>query len=190
MGRMGPKAKAARRKKYKATKTKTAAKKKRKSSKSKKRTTTTQPRNVKTLPTWKGDPNDAVKKAAWEKSFEPGYKPQIISPRDKDGKYTSDPKKTTGYITMDKQTHAREIAISLQNEPNVPMSIVDYLKETLGVVQEGMKEPAPTATTLTKTKGEEETGRTLTSMTKGKFGAIVIAGLVIVVFLLKLGQTK
>ena len=147
-------------------------------------------RNIKTLPTWKGDPNDAVKKATWEKSFEPGYKPQIISPRDKDGKYTSDPKKTTGYITMDKQTHAREIAIALQSEPNVPMSIIDSLKKTLGVVQEGMEESAPTATTLTKTKGEEETGRTLTSMTKGKFGTMVIAGLVGIFFLLKLGQTK
>ena len=149
-----------------------------------------QPRNVKTLPTWKGDPNDAVKKAAWEKSFEPGYKPQIISPRDKDGKYTSNPEKTVGYITMDKQTHAREIAIALQSEPNVPMSIIDSLKKTLGVVQEGMEEPAPTATTLTKTKGEEETGRTLTSMTKGKFGAMVIAGLVGIFLLLKLGETR
>ena len=141
--------------------------------------------------TWKGDPKDAAGIANWKKSYEPGYKSTIISPRNSKGNYTSDPKKTVGYITMDKVTHAKEIAIALQNEPKIPMSIIDSLQKTLGKIKEEIIEThPPTATILTKTKEGEETGRNLTSMTKGKFGAIVGAGLILVIFLLKLGQTR
>lgn len=162
----------------------------RKSTSSKKSTPSTVARNVKDLPTWKGDPNDKVAIAEWRRSYEPGYIPKIISPRDKNGKYTSDPSKTVGYITMDKETHAKEIAIALQNEPNVPTSIVDYLTKTLSNVKKGMVEAAPVATTLTKTKGEEQKGRNLTDVTPGKLAAVVVALFVVIFGVLYLDSTK
>ncbi|MCK5520318.1 MAG: hypothetical protein KAI81_04335 [Candidatus Marinimicrobia bacterium] len=140
--------------------------------------------------TWKGDPNDTVAIEVWKKSFEPGYVPQIISPRDSGGKYTSDPNKTESYITMDKETHAKEIAISLQKEPIIPTSIIDYFVKTLGGVKNELITPPPTATTLTKTKEDEDTSRNLTSLTPNKYAAIVGALLVVIFGSLYLGSTK
>lgn len=147
-------------------------------------------RNINDMPEWKGDPNDKVAIEAWKASYEPGYTPEIISPRDSSGKYTSDPSKTVSFITMDKEAHAKEIAIALQSEPKIPMNIVDYLTKTLSKVKEGTISTAPVATTLTKTKGEEKTTRTLTTISSNKFGAIVIAGLIVVLGLLHLNKTK
>ena len=172
---------------YTNTKTSTTTKKKTSSSSSSSRSTA---RDVKDLPTWKGDPNDKVAIANWKASYEPGYTPKIISPRDSNGKYTSDPAKTVGYITMDKVTHAKEIAIALQNEPNIPTSIVDYLNKTLASIKDSLVEPAHTATVLTKTKGEEQKPRTLTQITPNKFAAIVVALAVLIYGLLYLGSTK
>ena len=121
---------------------------------------------------------------------EPGYVPQIISPRDSGGKYTSDPNKTESYITMDKETHAKEIAISLQKEPIIPTSIIDYFVKTLGGVKNELITPPPTATTLTKTKEDEDTSRNLTSLTPNKYAAIVGALLVVIFGSLYLGSTK
>ena len=42
--------------------------------------------NVKT---WKGDPKDTAAIKAWKDSYKPGYKSQIISPRDDQGNYDS-----------------------------------------------------------------------------------------------------
>lgn len=147
-------------------------------------------RDVKDLPTWKGDPNDKVAIANWQASYEPGYTPKIISPRDSSGKYTSDPAKTVGYITMDKVTHAKEIAIALQNEPNIPTSIADYLVKTLASVKDSLVEPAHTAIVLTKTKEEEQKPRTLTQITPNKFAAIVAALAILIYGLLYLGSTR
>ena len=175
---------------YSSPSTKTTKKSSILSSSSRRKISTTQPRDVKDQPTWKGDPNDKVAIAEWKRSYEPGYTPKIISPRDSKGNYTSDPKKTVGYITMDKETHAKEIAIALQSEPNVPTSIVDYLNKTLSSVKKEMVVSAPVATTLTKTKGEEQKPRTLTSMTKNKFAAVVVGLAVLIYGLLYLGGTK
>ena len=147
-------------------------------------------RNINDLPEWKGDPNDKTAIEAWKKSYGAGYTPRIISPRDSDGKYTSDPKKTVGYISMDKVTHAKEIAIALQSESNIPISIIDSLQKTLAGVKDSRTTNAPTATTLTKTKKEESTTRNLTDMNSGKVIGVIIALFVIIFGVLKLGQTR
>ena len=139
---------------------------------------------------WKGDPTNITAIDAWKASFEPGYTPKIISPRDSEGKYTPYPNKTVSYITMDKVTHAKEIAIALQSEPKIPFGIVDYLVKTLSNVKDGLAEPSHTATTLTKTKAEETTSRHLTTLTPNKFVAIIITLGVLIMGLLYLGGTK
>ena len=137
--------------------------------------------------TWKGDPSDSAAIARWKTSYEPGYVAKIISPRDSSGKYTSDPSKTVTYISMDKVTHAKEIAIALQGESNVPTSIFDSLRKTLAGVP---KTNPPTAITVTNSTEDETVARSITSAIKGKLTAAVIAMAIIVFFLLKLNETR
>lgn len=137
--------------------------------------------------TWKGDPSNSAAIAEWKASYEPGYVPKIISPRDSSGKYTSDPGKTVTYISMDQVTHAKEIAIALQGESNVPTSIIDYLRKTLSGVP---KTNPPTAITVTNSTEDETVARSITSALKGKLTAAVIAIGIIIFFLLKLNETR
>ena len=142
-------------------------------------------RSVKTLPTWKGDPNDKVAIAEWKKSYEPGYTPTIISPRDSSGKYTSKKEETVGYTVLTQVQHAREVALALSAETNVPTSIVDSLKKTLGKVKEPLIKKPPTATTLTQTKGHPA-GKMASLIDIPKWGAGSIALLIIIVIAMKL----
>ena len=136
--------------------------------------------------TWKGDPSNAAAIAEWKRSYEPGYVSKIISPRDSSGKYTSNPAKTVTYISMDQVTHAKEIAIALQGESNVPTSIIDSLRKTLAGVP---KTNPPTGITMTNSTQDETVARSITSAIKGKLTAVVIAMVIIIFFLLKLNET-
>lgn len=101
--------------------------------------------------TWKGDPTDTAKIAAWKSSYQTGYTSQIISPRDSSGNYTSDPNKTVTHTIISKEQQANEIVTSLRTETAVPASIVQSLGKTLGItIQKVTHRDAPTGITDTK----------------------------------------
>jgi hypothetical protein len=145
------------------------------------------PREIKvTIPegrVWKGVPGGAAE-AAWRKSFEPGYKPQVISPRDAQGGY--DPSGSTFAILTEKE-QASEIAVSLGKEGKpIPTSLMETLKEKLGIASNDVKKTQPpTNVTLSKpTAKTDMTGRNLINKyTDGLKADPNIVGIIIVIVL-------
>ena len=138
--------------------------------------------------TWKGDSTDTVAIAAWKASYDPGYTTQIISPRDSSGNYTSVTSKTVGYTVLSQEQQAKEIAIQLQGEVDVPNSIIQTLAKRLrDTVSEITHQNPPTGITdTTRITGDGTfTGRDILTDVN-KLGAIGIAVLIIVIISFKL----
>lgn len=142
--------------------------------------------------TWKGDPTNTAAISAWKQSYEPGYKPQIISPRDSSGNYTSDPKIMVTHTIITKEQQAKEIAISLKGETKVPEGIIQYLQKVLlKPVQEKLHTNPPTAVTdTTRIAGNGTITSRLNTEFIGKISAVTIATFVIIFISLNLLNKK
>lgn len=142
--------------------------------------------------TWKGDPTNTAAISAWKQSYEPGYKSQIISPRDSNGKYTSDPQLMVTHTILTKEQQAKEIAIELKSETKVPEGIIQYLQKViLKPVQDKLHTNPPTAVTDTKRIAGDNTNTSrLNTEFIGKISTVTVALGVIIFFSLHLLNKK
>ena len=118
----------------------------------------------------------------------------ILSPRDSSGQYTSDLTKTTGYVELSQEAHAKEIAVALKSESNVPVGIVQTVAKKLGINTDKYftTNPPTGITNTTRITGDDtvQNRNILTGSSPDRLIAMGIATLFIVVLLFKLEKTR
>ena len=140
---------------------------------------------------WKGDPNAITQIAQWKASYNTGYKPTIISPRNNTGTYTSDRNKTESFQVLSREEQAIEIATDLKKESKIPLSITQSLQKTLTPVYEKLKKQPHTAVdNRSQTGGLGSEPQHIMGMTTGKLAGVTIAGFIIILGLGFLNKTK